>query len=113
VKSIFTALGLAGLICAPCLLALGGGALVAASAVALALAGNPAIQVAALLALVAGAATGWRYLAPRRACECSMEVRGRASAGQPAGAASSRCALTPAMKSSRPDSKQASGSHSA
>jgi membrane protein implicated in regulation of membrane protease activity len=73
-KSTLAALGLAGLICIPCLLALGGGALVASGAVTLALAGNPVVQGVALLALVLGVAAGWRYVARRRACETDCAV---------------------------------------
>lgn len=77
-KGTLATLGLAALLCLPCLLLLGGGALIASGALTLVLVRSPLIQGAALLALLAGAAVGWRHLAHRRACETDRDQpRGR------------------------------------
>lgn len=73
-RSALGTLGLAALVCAPCLLVLGGGALVASGALTLAVVRDPAVQALALLALVGGAVFGWRYVARRRSCEADRAV---------------------------------------
>ncbi|MGH2500480.1 MAG: hypothetical protein ACRDF0_10395 [Candidatus Limnocylindria bacterium] len=80
-KDTLATLGLAALVCLPCLVVLAGGALVASGALALAVVRDPVIQVAALLVLALGVTLGWRYLAARRACETDPFSNGRR--GQP------------------------------